>query len=265
MKPLRTFALVLLSSFTSAAAAHTPYLAPNTFAPQAGETVTLDAAFAETFFVPEVVFDKSVFSVTCPDGVGRAPTSVHYQKTRAVIEHALPKQAGTYRFSTGLRHGAVFRSWEIDGKRESTRDAKAPIPPGATLLPSFQAITVAETYLTIDAPDRAALKPRGSGIEIIPQTHPADLYTGESFVVRVLHDGTPLVDQPVEFTEAVWTSDRKAEVVTLNSDAQGRVTLPLRHAGTWLALTRHRTKAPAGAPADEYSHSFTLTFHVRDP
>lgn len=265
MTPLRTPAFLLFSGLTTAAAAHTPYLAPNTFAPQAGETVTLDAAFAETFFVPEVVFDKSVFSVTGPDGTSGAPATVHYLKTRAVVEHTLPKQAGTYRFSSGLRQGAVFRTWEVDGKRESTRDPEATIPDGARRLPSFQAITIAETYLTIDAPDRGALKPRGTGIEIIPQTHPADLYTGESFVFTVLHDGKPVADQPVEISEAVWTSDRRAEVVTVNSDAQGRVTLPLRRAGTWLALTRHRTNAPAGAPADEYSHSFTLTFHVRDP
>ncbi|MBN8480593.1 MAG: DUF4198 domain-containing protein [Xanthomonadales bacterium] len=265
MKPLCTSMLALLAAFATNVLAHTPYLAPNTFAPREGAVVTLDAAFAETFFVPEVVFDKSRFEITAPDGTKREPDSVQYFRSRALVEHTMPKQAGTWRFSTGPRVGAVFRNWEIDGHKESTRDPEAVIPEGATRLPSYQAITLAETYLTIGAPDRGALKPRGSGIEIIPVTHPADLYSGESFVFEVLQDGKPVADEAVEVTEAVWTSDRRPEVVRLKTAADGRATLALRRAGTWLALVRHRTEAPAGAPADEYSLSATLVFQVRDP
>lgn len=265
MKPLCTSMLALLAAVAASAAAHTPYLAPNTFAPREGEVVTLDAAFAETFFVPEVAFDKSRFELTAPDGTKHAPESVHYLKSRAVVEHAMPKQAGTWRFSTGARIGAVFRNWEIDGRKESTRDPKAAVPEHARMLPSFQAITLAETYVTVGAPDRGALKPRGSGIEILPVTHPADLYAGESLVFEVLYDGKPVAAQDVEVSEAVWTSDRKPEVARLVTGDDGRATLPLRRAGSWLALVRHRSKAPAGAAADEYSHSATLTFQVRDP
>lgn len=265
MKPLRICSIVLLATLATSAVAHTPYLAPNTFAPREGEVVTLDAAFAETFFVPEVVFDRSRFEITAPDGTKREPDSVQYFKSRAVVEQTMPTQAGTWRFSTGPRVGAVFRNWEIDGRKESTRDPKAAVPEGARMLPSFQAITLAETYLTIGAPDRGALKPRGSGIEIIPVTHPADLYTGESFVFEVLQDGKPVSGQDIEVTEAVWTSDRKADVVRLKTADDGRATLALRRAGTWLALVRHRTKAPSGAPADELSLTATLVFQVRDP
>ena len=265
MKLLHSTVLVLLAAWCGGACAHTPYLAPNTFAPREGETVTLDAAFAETFFTSEVVFDKSRFSVTAPDGTTTVPDTEQYLKSRAVIEHTLPKQAGTYRFSSGQRLGAVFRNWEFDGKKESTRDPKATIPEGAKRLPSFQAITLAETFLTIGAPDRGALKPRGNGIEIIPVTHPADLYTGESFVFEILYDGKPVANQDVEVSEAVWTSDRKPEVVKLTTGADGRATLALRRVGTWLALVRHRTQAPAGAPADEFSNSATLVFQVREP
>jgi len=252
-------------AFANAASAHTPYLAPSNFTPRAGETLALDAAFAETFFVPEAAFDNSKFTITGPDGKSAAPDAVQLTKTRAVVEHTLPAQSkGTYRFSTGVRQGAQFRSWEVNGKQESSRDPAVKIPAGAKLTSNFQSVTLAETYVTVGAPDRGALQARGQGIEFVLKTHPNDLFVGESFEFVVQFDGKPLADQKVEITEAVWTSDRKPQVKTLLTDAQGRASLKLEQAGTWLALTRHRTKAPAGAPVDEYSNSYTLTFRVQE-
>lgn len=264
MKRLPWTAGALASAFAIAASAHTPYLVPAHFAPRAGETLALDAAFAETFFVPEAVFDDSRFTVTGPDGKEAAPDTVHLLKTRAVVEHTLPQGAGTYRFSTGPRLGALFRTWEIGGRQESSRDPAAKIPAGARVLSNFQSLTLAETYVTVGAPDRGALRARGKGIELVPVTHPNDLFVGESFEFTVQYDGKPLAGQKVEITEAVWTSDRTPQVATVQTDAQGRASVRLERAGTWLALTRHRTRAPAGASVDEYSNSYTLTFRVLD-
>ena len=265
MKPLTLLTGALAWAALATASAHTPYLAPSNFAPQAGETVALDAAFAETFFVPEAAFDNSRFVVIGPDGKPVGPDTVQILKTRAVAEHRMPGAKGTYRFSTGPRLGALFRTWEINGKRESSRDPAVKIPAGAKVLSNFQSLTRAETYVSIGAPDTAALRPHGQGLEFVAVDHPNDLYTGESFAFVVQHDGKPLANQPVEITEAVWTSDRKPQVVNLTTDAEGRVSFPLQRAGTWLALSRHRTPAPAGAPVDEYSHSYTLTFRVLEP
>lgn len=262
MKPLPLLAGLLAGIATFAAAAHTPYLAPSDFAPQPGATLALDASFAETFFVPEAVFDGSTFTLTGPDGKETALDAVHPFKLRAVAEYTLPRTTGTWRFSTGPRLGARFRTWELDGKRTSSRDADARIPAGAKLVSDFQSLTLAETYVSAGAPDRAALAARGKGLELVAIDHPNDLYAGEHFRFVVQYDGKPLAGQPVEITEAVWTSDRKPQVVQLTTDAQGQASFDLAQAGTWIALTRYRTPAPAGAAAAEYSNSYTLTFRV---
>ena len=261
-KPLPLLAGLLAALASLAASAHTPYLVPSDFAPQPGATIALDASFAETFFVPDAVFDGSTFEVTGPDGNTVAPDRVQRFKLRTVVEHGLPKAPGTYRFDTGTRLGAHFRSWEVDGKRASSRDADAKIPAGAKIVSDFQSLTRAETYVTVGAPDRAALAPRGKGLELVPVDHPNDLYVGERFRFVVQYDGKPLAGQKVEVTEAVWTSDRKPQMVALVTDAQGLATLELAQAGTWIALSRYRTRAPAGAAAPEYSNSTTLTFRV---
>jgi uncharacterized GH25 family protein len=266
MKPLSLPVGALLWAMTACAAAHTPYLAPSDFAPRAGQTIALDASFAETFFVPEVAFDDSRFAVTTPAGQTAAVDAVQVMKTRTVAEYTLPADAhGTYRLGTGPRLGALFRTWERDGKRESTRDPAVKIPAGAKVISDFQSLTRAETYVSVGAPDRGALAARGSGLEFVPVTHPDDLYVGESFEFLVQYDGKPLAGQKVEITEAVWTSDRPPQAATVTTDARGHATFALRQAGTWLALARYRSPAPAGAPVPEYSNSYTLVFRVLAP
>lgn len=262
----RMLLAVALTVLASPVVAHTPYLAPASFQPRAGGVVSLDASFAEVFFVPEAAFDESRFTVTGPDGRSVAPERVVPLHNRVVVEHALPKDAkGTYRFSTGERLGAVFRTWEIEGRKVSSRDAAEPLPAGAKLLSHFQSRIRADTYLTVGAPDRGALQPYGHGLELVPITHPDDLYAGEVFELELRFDGKPLPDTTVQISEAVWTSDRKPQEVSLRSDAQGRVRWTQPVAGTWLALARHRSAAPAGAAAPEYSNSYSLVFHVLAP
>ena len=265
---MKTFSLLAAAALAMAASlpayAHTPYLVPSSFAPRAGQTIAVDASFAETFFVPETAFDDSQFTVTGPDGT-QAPLASQVMKTRTVAEYTLPAGTGTYRLSTGPRLGALFRTWERNGKRESSRDPAVKIPAGAKVISDFQSLTQADSYITVGNPDRAALAPRNKGVELVPVTHPSDLYVGEAFEFVVQYDGTPLANQAVEITEAVWSSDRTPQVVNLKSDAGGHVRFPLSAAGTWVALTRHRTVAPAGAPVAEYSNNVTLTFRVLNP
>ncbi len=263
MKPLPLLAAAALCA-AAPALAHTPYLVPSDFAPRAGQTVALDAAFAEAFFVPEAAFDDSRFEVTLPDG-RTAALAAQTMKTRTVAEYTLPPGTGTYRLGTGPRLGARFRTWEIGGKRENSRDPAAKVPDGATVVSDFQSLTRAETYVSVGAPDRAALAPRNRGLELVAVSHPDDLYVGETFEFVVQYDGRPLPAQALTVTEAVWSSDRTPQVVELRTDAAGHARLPLKQAGTWVALTRYRSPAPAGAAAPEYSHSYTLTFRVLNP
>jgi len=254
--------LLLLAGFTAASAqAHTPYLAPATYDIPRSGWVTLDASFADHFFVPEVVFDDSEFRVLGADGQWGHPATVHRLKTRAVIEHLLDEK-GTYRFSTGTRHGAVFRFYELNGEREALRSADEPLPEGAVLLDHFQAVTLAETYLTLGAPTRAALKPHGQGLEVVADTHPNDVYHGEALRVRVLFEGEPLPEQELQLFAAGGGDDKA--VLTAKAGADGYAELAPLQAGVYLMRARHRAPAPAGAAAPHYSYTYTLAFEVAE-
>ncbi len=255
--------LFLASLFGSAAQAHTPYLAPASFEPLHQGWVTLDASFAEVFFVPEVVFDDSEFGVLNSAGVWSKPVTVQRLKTRAVVEHQLTDK-GTHRFSTGVRHGAVFRMYELNGERKGTRDPKEVLPAGAKLLDHFQSVTLAETYLTLGAPSNTALKPYGKGLEVVAVTHPNDLYAGETFRVRVLFDGKALAGQELQVFAANDGAGDEKPVLTVKTDDEGAADLALTRVGSYLLQTRYRHAAPKGAPAPNYSHTYTLTFAVAE-
>lgn len=234
----------LLFACCLSAHAHTPYLAPCSFDPMNGDLVTLDASFGEVFFVPEVAFDNSEFVVVNPDGRTAPIDTVQRLKTRAVAEHRLAAGKGTYRFSTGPRLGAIFRTWEVDGKQESSCDSAKPLPAGAKLLMHYQSLSLSETYITAGAPSQAALKPYGKGLELVPATHPSDLYAGEKFEFSVLYDGKPLADQKVEIFPAIGDREGEKPAATLTTDAQGKATFALDKPGEFLALLRYRGKAP---------------------
>jgi len=256
-----TVVAAIAGSFTTMAQAHTPYLAPTSFDPLHQGWVTLDAAFTEHFFKPEVVFDDSEFAVLDTSGKWRKPQTVQLLRTRAVIEHQLTDK-GTYRFSTGVRHGAVFRLYELDGERKGTRDPQEELPAGAKILDHFQSVTLAETYITRGAPTTAALRAHGEGLELVAVTHPNDLYEGEVFRAQILFAGQPLGDQEVEVFPANAGAGHDAAVLKVKSDGGGFVDLATPRAGEYLLQTRYRTDAPAGAAAPRYSYTYTLAFEV---
>jgi len=265
MRPFLLRALVATSSFvTLAAHAHTPYLLPSSFDVQAKETIGVDAGFTEKFFVPAVAFGETAFSIVTPEGARIAFGDIRQFKQRTVAEQVLPDEKGTYRLSTGPRLGAVFRTWERNGKTESARDPKQVMPTDARLLSHYQSLSIAEAYVTAVKPSTKALAPLGKGLEIVAITHPSDLYVNEKFDFMVHYDGKPLPKQKVSVYRSPMDLASQSTVQHLSTDADGKVTLPLTKSGLYLALVRYQSPAPAGAAAPMYGNNYTLTFRVLD-
>lgn len=244
-----------------AALAHTPYLSPASYEPLNRDWVTLDAAFTDYFFVPDIVFDNDTFAVQYPSGAWQPITVQQQLNTRTVLEHQLTER-GTHRFSTGERHGAVFRIYEHEGERHSTRDPDETLPEGAQLIDHFQAITLAEVYISFRAFSDTVLQPRGQGLELVPLNHPNELFAGQTFDLRLLFAGNPLANEDLE----VFVGDGKHYghdgALTFPTDNKGRAQLTLPQPGRYLARVRYRTDAPAGAPAPRYSYTYTLSFEI---
>lgn len=255
--PAMSCGLWLLSSSCQA---HVPYLAPESFEP-IRDWVSLEAAFADKFFLPEARFDQSNFQVFTPTGSREQPTEQAMVRSRTVLEHQL-KAEGTYRFSTGQRYGAVFRSWQQDGKTVNSRDPKQQPPAGVKLSRHFQSVTLAETYVSKGKPDLQVLQPQGQGLEIQFISHPNDLYINQPIKTRLLFDGKPLVNTSLQLHRSGQSDTEQSQ--QLRSDANGDVQFSVSQAATYLLLVRHKTKAPAEAKAPEYSYSYSAVVEITD-
>lgn len=243
--------------------AHTPYLAPLSFEENRYQVVTLDAAFAEQFFIPDVAFDQSFFKVVNPDGTTSVPDYLHQFKTRVSIEHRLIEE-GTYKFSTGHRLGKVFKVYKLDDEMHLMEDASQDIPQGAELVDWFQSNTLAETYITKGAPTDKALKPSGVGLEMAVSTHPSDAFVDEGVEFSLQFNGKPLTNRSVDVYLAEYQQGSEKPTIEVTTNSKGEFSFTPDQAGVYLLRTRYRAQAPANSPAPEISHTYTLVIEVAE-
>lgn len=259
IKSTKTLLAGLAFLASSSIQAHTPYLVPMSFDPVMGSIITLDASFAERFFIPEAAFAGSEFSVTAPDGSTAKPDSMAELKTRVVVEHKL-EQEGTYRITTGTRMGAEFLFYELNGEAKRTMNPKEPLPEEAKVTQHFQSVTRADTYVTRKKVSSGALQVEETGLQILPVTHPNELYAEEALSFKVLFDNQPLATK-FEVYPAGTEGEPEAQVFETNKKGEIEISLP---AGQYLIKARHRAAAPKSAKAPTYSHTTTLSILVFD-
>jgi uncharacterized GH25 family protein len=253
-------AAVLAATLPGAAFAHTSYLLPSFFTANTESMVTVQSAFAEKFFRPEVPVDSKDYHVVLPDGSRGDLQSVTPLKQVVILEGALPAD-GTYRFTTGVRLGRIGKSALIGGQ---WRPVRADVPAEATQVRTSQTETVADVYVSKKQPTRAPVDVAIGRLRIQPVTHPNALYVDAPFEVKVLFDDRPMTGQEMvldrggaDFEEAIVHRDVK-------TDADGKLALRFDRPGTYVLMTRHRAAAPAGSGTDERSYTTSLTFQVEE-
>lgn len=117
----------------------------------------------------------------------------------------------------------------------------------------------AKTFVRVGTPrgDRSGEQPVGMALEIVPESDPTALRRGDTLRVRVLEGGQPLAGFPLGI---VAPGNRHGRLQ--NTDADGRVIIPITRAGAWL-LRGTRLTPSSQAGTDWESHFTTATFYTR--
>lgn len=172
----------------ASAQAHRQWMMPSSTTLSGTESwITVDAAVSNDLFYFEHVPMRT-------DGSTGKIENAATGKYRSTFDVHLT-QPGTYRIGSASTN--VMGSYMLNGKQErlprgTTKDRLASvIPAGATDVQVAEASNRNEIFVTLGAPSTGIFKPTGSGIELVPVTHPNDLVSGEAATFQFLLDGKP--------------------------------------------------------------------------
>jgi uncharacterized GH25 family protein len=229
-------AAAVASLSIGAAEAHRAWIVPSSSIVSGDNAwVTFDAAISNDLFFPDhrpMQVDGIV--VTAPDGASVKPQNAMVGQYRTTFDLKL-EQKGTYRvaqansgFNASWKEGAETRRWR--GTLEEYAAQGIDRKPGVELTLSSRRI---ETFVTNGEPTE--IKATGKGLELVPVTHPNDLYSGEVVSFKLMDNGKPAAN--VEVT-VIAGGDRYRDApgeLVMKSGADGSVKFTLDTAGMyWL-------------------------------
>lgn len=226
MKPaIRTAIALALCVVPVAAHAHKAWLLPSSTVLSGKEdlAVTIDAAASnDLFYFDHRPLQLDGLVVTAPDGAKVAPENASTSKYRSTFDVPL-KAPGTYRVALVMDN--VFARYK-EGDKEKRWRGKAEnlakeIPASATDVVVTQSVRRLETFVTAGTPDDAALKPVGTGLELVPITHPNDLVEKSEAEFKLLLDGKPAAGLKVEIVRGGIRYRNQLGDTTVTTDESG--------------------------------------------
>lgn len=251
--------LLLASAFFAAlggtASAYTAYLMPDDFLPS-DRSVSLHATYATTFFTPGAPVGGTPVVIE-PDG-GDGFYSYVEVTTQATQMRSSLYDEGTYRFTTGEQIGPVTNMVGVDGGWRAIQPGEVLPPDAPTTM--LQTVTVADTYVTLGAPNRTAVDRTIGRLALRPVTHPNQVVASQGFQVNATFDGAPFANAAIVVYKAGEPETDLDRYVT--TDASGNATITLEGAGEYVIVARHRAPAPAGSGAQIHSLTTSLTFEA---
>lgn len=252
----------LLAPFVSHA--HKTWLLPSATVSTLDQWITVDAAVSnDLFHFNHVPLRLDTLAITAPDGSTVAPQNAHTGKYRSVFDVHL-KQNGTYKLA--LVNRGLFASYEENGVRKRWRGTAekfaSEVPADAKSLDVSESLGRIETFVTAGKPSEAALQPTNVGLELVPVTHPNDLYAGEASKFRFLLDGKPAVDLEVVVQAGGTRYRNEQQEQRLKTDAKGELSVEWPAPGMYWLETALEDQKTSLKQARQRRLSYVATFEV---
>ena len=266
MKRSLLLAAALAAALPFSAAAHKAWLRPSqTVIAGDKPVITVDAAVSnDLFYFNHVPVRLDGLMVTAPDGSMAQPQNLATGKFRSVFDLELTQQ-GTYRLA--VVSGGLFASWEgADGKPQRWRGTAArfasEVPKDAKELQVMQAVGRIETFVTHGSPNDTALKTGGEGIELVPVTHPNDLFAGEEASFKLVLDGKPAAGLEIEIVRGGTRYRNAQDEIKVKTDAAGMFKVTWPEAGMYWLETVSQDGKTSVPQARQRRLSYVATFEV---
>lgn len=251
--------------FATSAQAHKAWLQPSqTVFSDKGAWLTVDAAVSnDLFYFNHVPLPLERLRITAPDGGAVQAQNASTGKLRSVFDVELA-QEGTYKIA--MVNEGMFASYKLGGEakrwRGKAEDFKAGIPAGATEVSASESLGRVETFATVGSPTTTVFKTSGKGIELVPVTHPNDLFAGEKATFQLLVDGKPAAGLKIEVVPGATRYRDQQNDIQLTSGADGKFELTWPQAGMYWLETASEDAKTTLPDAKQRRLSYVAVFEV---
>ena len=255
----------VLSLLPLSAFAHKAWLLPSqTVIAGDKPVITVDAAVSnDLFYFNHVPLQTAGLVITAPDGSKVEAQNLATGKYRTVFDVAVEQQ-GTYRIA--VVNSGLTASWKEGDQPKRWRGTAArfasEVPKDAKELQVMQAVGRIETFVTHGSPNDTALKTSGEGIELVPVTHPNDLFAGEEASFKLVLDGKPAAGLEIEIVRGGTRYRNAQDEIKVKTDAAGMFKVTWPEAGMYWLETVSQDGKTSVPEARQRRLSYVATFEV---
>lgn len=258
-------AAALCLALPLSAQAHKGWILPSATTLSDHGWVTFDAAVSnDLFYFNHVPIRLDNLQITAPDGSAVTAQNPFTGKYRSVFDLEL-KQSGTYKIAvanSGLNASYETATGEKKRWRGTAEAFAKDLPKDAKNVEVTQSASRNETFVTSGKPSTTALKATGIGLELVPITHPNDLFAGEKASFKFTIDGKPAADLELEIVPGGSRYRDAQNEMKLTTDSNGLVEITFPSAGMyWLEGALQDDKASV-KPATKRRATYVATFEV---
>ncbi|MES2148706.1 MAG: DUF4198 domain-containing protein [Pseudomonadota bacterium] len=253
---------VALAGLTLHASAHRNWIMPSTTVAEGKEPwVVIDGVNSENLFeLDDGALKLDGVAIIEPDGSRGVVPSISSGRLRSTFDLKLVKN-GTYKIA--LVNTTVTASYKVGAEQRRFRGSEQAfareVPANAEELRATILQARLETFVTANQASTGALKPSGSGLEMVPLTHPNDLRAGETARWRFQLDGQALPNFAFSLVPGGVRYRGVLGEIRLATDASGEASVSLPAAGMyWLNATHQPQPAQGPGAARRYSYAATL-------
>ena len=264
MKQISKLIVVAAALLPSMSFAHKAWLLPSATVLAPDQWITVDAAVSnDLFYFNHVPLRLDGLTVTAPDGAKLDAQNKSTGKYRSTFDVHLA-QSGTYKLAV-LNQG-VFATYEQGGAEKRWRGTAerlaTEIPKDAKNVRFTESIGRVETFVTAGEPTQKTLQPANLGLELVPVTHPNDLYAGEPASFRLLLDGKPATDLEVVIVPGGTRYRDQQNEMALKTNAQGEISVTWPEPGMYWMEATHQDAKTSIPQAKQRRASYVATFEV---
>jgi len=245
-------ALTMTVLWTGQALAHYPWVAPDKYALEEGQTPLIRIGWGHKFPVDGLLKAEGLDEILIVSSSGAKTGLKPLSETEFTTGGKLVGGA----YVVAAKRKSSFYTKTTDGRKaQSKKGLDNAVKCSWSIMSGKAVINVGNTKGKVDFVV-------GHPLEIIPLVNPGQLKVGATLPIRVLLDGQPHKGE-ILATYSGFSTEKDTFAAAITTDEAGRAAVKITAPGVWLLKTQYEKPYPQPEECDVESYVATLTFEIK--